>query len=151
MYFFVDPDRTYLYLGRVASPNTGFGIGYRDFSQLVGFAHSAAADKGKSTADSVFFLYLCKQYVHIFGSIFILKWVPAGAWKPQNQSQGGQVQPQTELSSNVHRFLTPFWEPWGTLGVTFGRPWPPLGHLFLSLSYFVSVFFRIAFGYRFGA
>ena len=57
---------------------------------------------------------------------------PRGTPEPQKLSYISQVQPQTEFSTNFGQFLPPFWEPLGTLGATFGRPWPPLGTFFVD-------------------
>ena len=54
-------------------------------------------DDGSKDVDDIE-THLQKDSENIFTlwCIFVnLKWLPAGAWKPQNQSQGGQVQPQT--------------------------------------------------------
>ncbi len=96
------------------------------------------------------FPHIFQTVVHSFALLFHLKWVPAGARRPQNQSRGGQVQPQTEFSSNLHRFLTPFREPWGCLGPLLSSLGRPRVIFSLFLNDFRGIFSRNAFSHRFG-
>ena len=71
---------------------------------------------------------LWKGVWNSFASLFHLKWVPAGARRPQNQRPGGQVQPQTEFPSIFDPILRGRGEPGESLGDPFEQPWAPPGH-----------------------